>query len=236
MDSMMNVQRNASGLILCWLGLLLTTPGCGMRSRQADAEARLAIDIVKWLKLHDVVSAEPVTNLAQVFPVLPGGYPYHHHEVMLRFGRQAGFATNIAEKYAFFSPRFNHKLLTGEAMGMSTQPFMSGSSRSSRVFITMVGTSYVYRMIPEELAQEVLRETKPHLIPLGEIRTPASLPVGIPTRAVGLREHLERFEWSVANGLGQDSTSGIRILLRCAFLVVLAATLWVCGRCWRTRR
>jgi hypothetical protein len=233
MDAVMNSHSKPLRLACAAMSLLLVFAGCGMIDRQVDAESKFAIDLAFWMKVNDAVSSDtPVTNLAQIFPVIPHGYSYYHHHEFARFGKHAGFTNSLAEKYVFFWPRFTNRFVEGNVICMSAQPFPKGQDGPHRIYITRRGSNYIYRLMDEAHVQAVFKEAKPAIVPFGKIKPPPEPP---PEVAEQLRtspnEHFDKFTRDLANALGQDSASGIRMVLKigmgaAAVLTVIFLFIW----------
>lgn len=240
MDTVRNIGWVAVGSILGIM--LLAAAGCGIAQRQTDAESKFAIDVTFWLKVNDVVSpGTQVSNLSQIFPVIPHGYSYYHHRELARFGKHAGFSNSIAEKYSFYLPPFTNRFVQGELLCISTKPFPTERDGPHRIYISRSGSNYIYRLIDEVHVQRIFSEAKPLKVPSGEIKPPPEPPPELAHQfRSGSEQPFERIVRSVANALDQDSASGMRLILKAAMgasvlvsLVILCS--WI-GRRWRRWR
>lgn len=195
-------------------GILCFISGCSLSERQPDVEADFTLEIITLMRFHDVEAAKtPVTNLNQLFLFVKNGYPHKTHQDLLRFGKHAGFTNSLAEKYTFFWPHFTHPWVEGKVICMSAQPFPWGKELR-RIYIARSGSNYVYRSMSEARVQAVFREAKPTIVPLGVIEPQPKPPPEVAERLQTTpRRRFDKFVRDVAGALGQDSTSGVRMLL-----------------------
>jgi hypothetical protein len=206
--------------------------GCGGGTRQAQAEAKFASDVARWMEQYAVTSTAPVTNIAQIFPLVKHGYPFFHHYELSRFGDRAGFSKSVAEKYIFFVNPVTNRWAQGEVICMSVKPFQWGGEGPSRIYIAKLGTRYIFRDLPEHAVQVMLNEAQPNIVPLVVGPLPPRPPEVEQWSRPSLGDRYERLVWGISGALGQDSSVPVRtaisvlagavlLVLVCAFVLLM---------------
>lgn len=219
---------------LCWFLLVFVCCSGCRPDNQAGLESRFANDIAWWLKFHDIEKPNtPVTNLVQLFPLGKLGYPYGTHREFLRFGRNRGFTNAVSEKYIFFWPRFASAQLEGELVCMSANSFRCGTNHC-RIYIARSGSNFLYRVIPEKVAQEIANKAAASMVLPPHFLMPNPPPEAQDILHPSLNQRYERFVWNLSESLGQESSMPVRWLLRgVAVLAALALPgFWL----WRRSR
>jgi hypothetical protein len=204
--------------------------GCDRINSQPEAESRFANDIAWWMRDYESQNpGVPITNLVQVFGVLKDGYPYLHHRKLADFGKSAGFTASLAEKYVFFWPRFTNEYVQGEVACMSAQPLQCGADGLSRIYIAKESGNYIYRSLPEERVQAILRDVKPRVVKATDAHQMPPLPPKVQLWwTPALADQYEKFVWDLSSALGQDSSTAVRLGLKvvAGLLLVLLGWLW----------
>ena len=204
--------------------------GCSHSVDQARTESKLASDVVKWLTLHEVESPNvPATNLVQLFHFVKHQYPYGIHAELRQLGRNAGFTNSVSEKYIFFSPRFASPQLEGELVCMSASPFRCGTNHC-RIYIARRGSNFLYRVIPEKVAQEIANKAALSTVLPPHFLMPNPPPEAQDVLHPPLSQRYEKFVWNLSETFSQESSMPVRWHLRgvtvLAGLALLAFWFW----------
>ena len=215
-------------LALLWFLTTAAITGCGGGTRQAEAEARFAHDVAWWMTQYAASSNAPVTNLAQIFPLVKHGYPFFHHHELSRFGDGAGFSKSVAEKYVFFVNPFTNRWAQGEVICMSVKPFPWGGDGLRRIYIAKLGTRYIFRDMPEHVVQVMLNEVRPSIVQSIADPPPPRPPEVEQWLRPSLSDRYERLVWDTSHALDQDSSMPVRIALPILVAVLVAALVSCC--------